>query len=572
MITSNKLRQKFIDYFVKRGHKELPPASLAPENDSSVLFTTAGMQQFKRFYLSPSEAPAGRVVTIQPCVRTSDIDEVGDATHLTFFEMLGNFSFGYPDKKDSYFKKEAIEFAWEFLTEVLKIDKKRISATYFKDDKSDIKEDAESLKILQNIEGLKIVKPQGFADNFWSLGTEGSPGGPTVEFYIDDLEVWNLVFNEYILKNSKYEPSKYRGVDTGMGLERLAMVLQGKESVFKIDEFNNLKTQIFPEHGIPQGRENPVPTGRQVKITSQNLKLKNEAKDLRIILDHLRTAEAMAGEGLIPSNKEQGFILRRLIRRMIVILKKYGFQIDNIAHNQIILDEAEKFRQTLERGLKVLTQLLKNGKLSGADAFDLFQSYGFPFELTQELAQEKNISIDKNEFQKEFTKHQTVSRASQEKFKGGLATGGEIETRYHTANHLLLASLRKILGEHIQQKGSNINSERLRFDFNHSEKMTETKIKQVEDLVIQKIQAGLAVKMEEMTLEEAKKSGATGVFDDRYGEKVKVYSILGKDGELFSREICGGPHVKNTKEIGKFKIIKEESSSAGIRRIRAKFF
>jgi len=551
-MTSQEIKQQFIQFFELKGHKVLLPASLLPENDPSVLFTTAGMQQFKRFYVYPSEAPSTRVVTIQPCIRTSDINEVGDATHLTFFEMMGNFSFGYPDKKDSYFKKEAICWAWEFLTEELKVEKDRLSATYFKGGKG-IKKDIESLNILKTIPGLRKIKKQGWDDNFWSLGREGSPAGPTVEFYIDGVEIWNLVFNEYIFKNGRYQSSECKGVDTGMGLERLIMVLRERKDVFETEVYNNLKSQIS-----------------NLKITSQNLKLVNGTKNQRIILDHKRAAEALAGEGLMPSNKEQGFILRRLIRRLIIILKKYGLQIDSITQNQTILAEAKKFSLTLERGLRQLELLIKNKKISGGQAFDLFQSYGFPFELTRELASEKGILIDEAKFQKEFTRHQKISRASQAKFKGGLATGGEIETRYHTANHLLLAVLRQVLSGHIQQKGSNITSERLRFDFSHPQKMTADEIKKTEELVNEKIQDGLEVNMKEMALVDARASGATGVFDDRYGDKVKVYTICDKNGTPFSAEICGGPHIKNTKEIGEFKIIKEESSSAGIRRIRAK--
>ena len=549
-MTSREIKQKFIQFFESRGHKRLPPAFLAPENDTSVLFNTAGMQQFKRFYLLPDEAPANRAITIQPCVRTSDIDEVGDATHLTFFEMLGNFSFGYPKKENSYFKKEAILWAWEFLTKELRIDKKRISATYFKGN-DNILADKDSREILQSIDGLEKIESQG-EDNFWSLGTEGAPAGPTVEFYIDGVEIWNLVFNEYILKNGKYTPSEYQGVDTGMGLERLMMVLQGKKTVFETDIFSNLKSPTF------------------AKATAGKQSIKVE--DSRIIIDHLRAAEALAGEGLAPSNKEQGFILRRLIRRLIVVLKKYSLKIDSLTQSLIILKEAEKFNQTLEKGWRELNRLMKKGQISGREAFDLFQSYGYPFELTRELAKDKNILIDKNDFQQEFTRHQKISRASQSKFRGGLATGGEIETRYHTANHLLLAVLRQVLGGHIQQKGSNITSERLRFDFSHPQKMTPDEIKKTEELVNEKIKDGLEVEMKELSLADAKASGATGVFDDRYGDKVKVYTICDKNGALFSAEICGGPHIKNTSELGEFKITKEESSSAGVRRIRAKIY
>lgn len=552
---SKDLRQKFLDFFEKKGHKIAPPASLIPENDPSVLFTTAGMQQFKRFYAAPDEAPTKTVATCQPCIRTSDIEEVGDEDHLTFFEMLGNFSFNDPaSPAGGYFKKEAIEYAWEFLTEVLNIDKNRIHATYFKGN-DNIEEDKESLSILKSIDGLKEIEPQG-EDNFWSLATENSPGGPTVEFYVDDVEVWNLVFNEYVFQNGKYEKSEFRGVDTGMGLERMLAVLKNKTDVYQTDLFETIIQKI-------------------------NI---DDVKSLRIIADHAKAATFLLNQNILPSNKDQGYITRRLIRRAMVKLNSLGkdimlsdlaekvfeiysgiyeFNRDNIIDE--IKKEENKFRATLNAGLKILKS---KTEISGKDLFDLYQSYGLPMEIAVEESKNLNIEISNQtieQFNNEMKTHQDLSRtASAGMFKGGLTSQSEQTTKYHTATHLLLAALRKVLGNDIHQRGSNITDERLRFDFSYPEKMTDEQIKKVEDLVNENIKADLPVSMEEMSLEEAEKCGAIGEFGEKYGFKVKVYSM----GE-FSKEICGGPHVEHTGVLGHFKIIKEESSSAGIRRIKA---
>ncbi len=554
---SEILREKFLEFFKKKGHVVVPSASLTPENDPTSLFTTAGMQQFKRFYLHPDEASAKSIVTIQSCLRTSDIDEVGDESHLTFFEMLGNFSF------NDYFKKEAIADAFYFLTDPkwLSIDKKRVSATFFGGEK-EIKEDKESLAELKKIKGLKEIKPQGFAENFWSLGQDGSPGGPTVEFYIDDIEVWNLVFNEYILENGKYVPVKNRGVDTGMGLERLAVILQKAENIYHTDLFSLAHEKLMKF----LGREN---------VRAQ-----------RVILDHIRAAVFLLFENVLPSNKEQGYVLRRLIRKAMIqgkkVLARNGF-IKEVALAFIYTykdvfpklfvkrfqitkeldEEINKFSKTLALGLKEFDRHKEN--LSGEVAFNLYQTFGFPFELTIDLAKEARIKIDKKEFEKLLKKHQELSRStSAGMFKGGLVSGGEQETKLHTATHLLLAALKQVVSKDIKQRGSNITKERLRFDFNYPEKLSDKQIKKVADLVNEKISADLPVIMKEMSLEAAKKSGAVGIFDSKYGDCVKIYKI----GD-FSREICGGPHVTHTGALGSFVIIKEESSSAGIRRIKA---
>lgn len=556
---SGDLREKFLKFFGERGHKVIPSASLVPENDPSVLFTTAGMQQFKRYYLFPDEAPAARVTTCQKCLRTGDIDEVGDESHLTFFEMLGNFSFGYPDKGESYFKEEAISYAWEFLTEILKIDKSRIYATYFSGDKN-VPEDIISKEILQTIDGLKKIKPQGFKDNFWSLGTEGSPGGPTVEFYVDGIEVWNLVFNHFVFKNGEYLESDQKGVDTGMGLERLAAVIQDKRDVYETDIYEPIIKKIEEISGK---------------------KYNENKKAFRIIADHVRAATALISDGVLPSNKDRGYVLRRLIRRAIVQGEKLGiddkfiqnFSADNGIVSELVKEET-KFRKTLKDGLRQFEIAVSwsdesvKRTLDGDKLFNLYQTYGFPPELSLEIANDRDIEINPNAlevFNTKLHKHQEISRsAAAGKFKGGLADNKVETMRLHTAAHLLLAALRQVLSPEVSQKGSNITEERLRFDFNWPEKLSAGQISEVEKIVNEKIAQNLVVKMDEMSLEETKQFGATGVFDDRYGEKVKVYSI-----DKFSCEICGGPHVEKTGELGKFKIIKEESSSAGIRRIKA---
>ncbi len=613
-MNSDQLRKLFIDYFKEKGHEVIPSASLIPRDDPSVLFTTAGMQQFKRFYLNPDETNFSRVTTCQKCIRTGDIDEVGDDTHLSFFEMLGNFSFGYPEKNNSYFKKEAIEYAWEFLTEKLKIEKSRIFATYYNGEK-EAPEDIESLNILKSIKDLKEVKPQGFDDNFWCLGTEGSPGGPTVEFYVDGIEVWNLVFNEYVFSDGKYQPSRYKGIDTGMGLERLLTVINGNGNVYQTDLFESIIKKIE-------------------EISKKKYSQNDRA--YRIISDHIKAAVFLSAENIFPSNLGQGYVMRRLIRRAIrygrlvelktivpiigAVISIYRNVYPELGGGQIIIDrivnEESKFMQTLESGLIKARAIIKtkkpidsnkyrklmqyedkrklfrllyrkkdtgqelerlgltsqeilNATINGKEAFDLYQSFGFPLEMVTDLVQESNLLIDIEGFEKELKAHQELSRtASAGMFKGGLATGGEQEIKYHTTTHLLHAALRNILGNHVQQKGSNINSDRLRFDFTHPEKMTPEQITEVENLVNQKIKEDLPVTMEEMSPEDAKKSGALGFFEHKYGDKVKVYTI-GLPEKYFSREICGGPHISHTGELGHFKIKKEESSSSGIRRIKA---
>jgi alanyl-tRNA synthetase len=562
-MTSKELRSKFIEFFKDNEHMVLPSAPLVPEGDQSVLFNTAGMQQFKRFYTNPTEAPASRVTTCQKCIRTGDINEVGDDTHLTLFEMLGNFSFGYPEKENSYFKAEAIKMAWEFLTEVLKVDKNKIYATYFEGNEA-VPADDESLELLRKVEGLKEVRPQWFDDNFWSLGTENSPGGPTVEFYINDVEVWNLVFNEYVMRDGKYVKSELKGIDTGMGLDRLLVGLNGQKSVYDTDLFELIIDKIKEK----AGSFHPF-----------------HGDDIRIIADHVKAAAFLLNEGVLPSNKDQGYIVRRLIRRVIIklnglgvkhsILKEivepvfavyegvYEFGVHNILTE--LEKEENRFRVTLNDGLRLLQS---KSSLTGKDLFDLYQSFGLPLEISLEEAKNHKIEVEPTavlDYEELFKGHQELSRtASAGMFKGGLIGESEQTTKYHTATHLLLASLRQVLGEGIHQKGSNITEERMRFDFSYPDKMTDEQIKQTEDLVNQKIREDLLVTMEQMRLEDAQACGAMGEFTSKYGEEVKVYKI----GD-FSAEMCGGPHVANTGILGHFKIVKEESSSSGVRRIKA---
>jgi len=550
---SKELRKKYLSFFEEKKHKIVPSSSLLPK-DPSVLFTTAGMQQFKPYYLG-QESPYGKnTASCQKCFRSSDIEEVGDERHLTFFEMLGNFSFG------GYFKKEAIELAKEFL-DFLGITIEYV--TVFEGDKNTPK-DKESAEIWQKLgfsEEKGNLKFYSKEENFWGPTGQEGPCGPTTEIYASGIEVWNIVFNQYYYKDKKLEKLETPGIDTGMGLERLAKVAQNKETIFETDLFE--------------------PIIKEIKSLSQ----KEDKKALRIIADHIKAATFILSENIEPSNVEQGYVLRRLIRRSVRYAKQLGIE-DIFCHKiaktvielykniypelrdnqdfifEQFIKEEEKFQKTIERGLREFEKL---DEITGKKAFDLYQNYGFPLELTEELAEEKGIKLNKEEFKMAFDHHQEVSRKGAElKFKGGLADHSEKTTKYHTATHLLLASLRKILGDHVFQKGSNITAERLRFDFSHKEKLTKEQIEKIENLVNQKIGEDLEVKSEEMPLDEAKKQGVMGVFGEKYGAKVKVYTI----GD-FSKEICGGPHVKRTSELGHFKIIKEESSSSGVRRIRA---
>jgi len=554
-MTSNELREEFLNFFAKKGHKIVPSSSLLP-TDPSVLFTTAGMQQFKEYFLGKGSPYGKRVVSSQKCFRTSDIEEVGDEKHLTFLEMLGNFSFG------DYFKEEAIKFAFEFLFKELRLPQDNVVFTVFEGDEL-IPFDEESFLIWKKL-GIpeNKIKKMGRKDNFWGPTGEEGPCGPTTEIHFNGVELWNLVFNEYYKnKSGKLSVLKQKGVDTGMGLERLVMICQGKGSVYETDLFSPIFKEIMRPGGV---------------------------KNKRVIADHVKSAVFLISEGIFPSNVERGYVLRRILRRAI----RYG-KILNLPKNfliplaqkaveiyqdvypevkskeadilTVIQNEEEKFEKTLEKGLKQFEKITEKGQISGINAFHLFDTYGFPLELTEELAKEKKIIVDKKGFEKAFEKHREISRAGAEKKFGGIGKEATYQAaKLHTATHLLQAALREVLGKHVKQMGSDITSQRLRFDFSHPQKMTEEEIKKVEDLVNQKIKGDLEVKKEEMSYEEAIKSGVLAFFKEKYPEKVTVYSV-----NNFSREICAGPHVRRTSEIGHFEILKEESSGAGVRRIRA---
>jgi len=569
-MTSNTLRKEFLNFFEKRGHKIVSSSSLIP-TDPSVLFTTAGMQQFKEYFLG-KEFPYGEnVATSQKCFRTSDIEEVGDENHLTFLEMLGNFSFG------GYFKETATKLAYEFLFKELKLPLEKAIFTVFAGNK-DVPEDKESAEIWKKL-GIpeNRIKKCGKEDNFWGPTGEEGPCGPTTEIHFNNTEIWNLVFNEYFQdKNGKLTLLKQKGVDTGMGLERLAMVVQNKNSVYETDLFAPIINEI--SGGLKEQRSSLA-----------SAKTSANEKERRIIADHIKSSVFLITEGILPSNVERGYVLRRILRRAI----RYG-KLLNLSKNfliplaqrvieiykeiypevksketdilTVIQNEEEKFERTLQEGLKRFEKLLAIG-LNVEGTFELYATYGFPLELTKELAKERGISVDIEGFKEEFKKHQEISRAGVEKKFGG---GGEFSPKLHTATHLLHAALRKVLGEHVKQMGSDINLQRLRFDFSHPKKITEEEIKKVEDLVNQKIKESLEIRKEEMPYSEAIKSGALAFFKEKYPEIVTVYSTCSKNsGQVFSKEICAGPHVKRTSELGHFKIIKEESSGAAIRRIRA---
>ncbi|PIZ89165.1 MAG: alanine--tRNA ligase [Candidatus Nealsonbacteria bacterium CG_4_10_14_0_2_um_filter_38_17] len=587
----SQIRKAFLEFFEKRGHKVVPSSSLLP-TDPSVLFTTAGMQQFKEYYLERESPYGNRVVSCQKCFRTSDIDEVGDSSHLTFLEMLGNFSFAASAEAsgeggESYFKEEAISWAYEFMTKEMSLEIDYVSV--FAGDKN-VPEDKESQKIWINL-GIpkEKIKKFGREDNFWGpTGEEGSCG-PTSEVYIKGVEVWNLVFNEYFMsKDKKLTFLKKKGIDTGMGLERLAMMVQKKNNVFETDLFE--------------------PILRELRSMNHELKDKGLIeKSERIIADHIKSSVFLASEGIMPSNVERGYVLRRILRRAI----RYGKVLDlpknfliPLAKKVIeiyqenypvvksketdiltaIQNEEEKFEKTLERGLKELNKMIEGWKgeasrisestkpfdrIRGESAFYIYETYGFPLELIQEEFTRHLLLVDEKEFKDAFDKahkaHQEISRAGAEKKFGGVGENASYEqAKLHTATHLLHQALREVLGSHVGQMGSDINPQRLRFDFSHPAKMTAEEIRKTEDLVNQKIKENLEIKKEEMDYQKALGSGALAFFKEKYPEKVNVYSI-----GTFSKEICAGPHVNRTSELGRFKIVKEESSGAGVRRIRA---
>ena len=575
------IRNKYLNFFKSKGHSVIPSSPVIPENDPSVLFTTAGMQPLVP-YLLGEKHPAGNMLTdYQKCIRTVDIDEVGDNRHLTYFEMLGNWSLG------AYFKEEAIAMSFEFLTKELNIPVEKLSVTVFAgDEDAPMDTVAEQAWLKAGIPSERIYH-FGKDDNWWIAGEEG-PCGPDTEMFYDTgkepcsdhcdpscgcgkyVEIWNNVFMEYYKDKNGYTKLKQKNVDTGLGLERMTMLLQGKETPFE--------TELF------------VPTMEKL----QELAKIDDINSRRIISDHIRSSMMIICDGGVPSNTDRGYILRRLIRRLTRHLNKLGISIedfqgiiditiDNLKEmypelvenrekiHKVILEEQQKFMHTLENGEREFEKAVKRARehgkdrIEGAVVFKLYETYGFPLEMTIELAKEQGIEIDVTEFDKLFKEHQEKSKmGSENKFKGGLAEQNETTIAYHTATHLLHKALQIVLGEHATQKGSNITTERLRFDFAHPQKVTKEELEKVENIVNEQIARDLPVTCEEMTLEEAKKSGAMGLFENKYGDKVKVYTI----GD-FSKEICGGPHVTHTGELGKFKIKKEEASSAGVRRIKA---
>lgn len=588
IIDSGKLKKLYLDFFIQKRHKTIPNVSLIPEGDPTVLFTPAGMHPLIPYFLGQPHPSGKRLVNVQKCFRTSDIEEVGDPSHLTFFEMLGNWSLG------DYWKEETIRWSYEFLTdkEWLGLDGERLNITIFSGDK-DAPRDEESYKVWKSF-GIPDKRIFFFPkkDNWWGPAGETGPCGPCTEMFYDTgkkpcgkdckpgctcgkyFELWNDVFMEYNKTlNGRYDLLKQRNVDTGMGVEHTVAALQNSKTVYEIKTISPIIEKI-----------------REVA----KLKTPSEIqeKSLRIISDHIRASTFILGDerSVVPSNVDQGYVLRRLIRRAIRHGKLIGIETDFLTQiaeivikinekdypmlknkREFIFDELKKeeskFRNTLSRGLKKFEEIVKHEKkIGGKNTFLLFQSFGFPIEMTKELADEKNIEIDEKGFEEEYKKHQQISRVGAEKkFKGGLSDASVQTTKLHTATHLLNEALRRILKKKdIIQKGSNITPERLRFDFNFDRKLTEKEINEVEKLVNERIKKDLPVKREEMTVEEAKKRGAQAVFEQKYGEIVSVYLI----GD-FSVEICGGPHVGNTKELGKFKIVKEEGVAAGIRRIKA---
>ncbi len=588
VITRKELIQKYIDYFKSRGHKRILNHSLIPENDPTVLFTTAGMHPLVPYLLGESHPEGKRLVNVQRCIRTGDIENVGDTTHHTFFEMLGNWSLG------DYFKKDAIEMSFEFLTKVLEINLERFAVSCFIGDDNSPK-DIESAKIWESL-GVKKERIIFLSkkDNWWGPAGKTGPCGPDTEmFYWKDnkekppkifnpedsrwVEIWNDVLMGYNKnEKGKYIEAKQKNIDTGMGVERTISILNGLEDNYLADMWINII--------------------KEIELIS-NKKYEENKKEIRIIADHIKAATFIISDGVLPGNLEQSYVLRRLIRRAIRMLRKLNVNIgeekysitriakkvidtyddyDILQENkqkilEILKEEEQKFKETLEKGLKEFEKIARQNEITCKDAFLLYQSYGFPLEIIQEMADEKGIKIDVEGFLKECKTHQELSRTtSSGKFKSGLADNSEMTKKLHTATHLLNESLRIILDdETIQQKGSNITPERLRFDFNFSRKLTEDELQKIEDLINLKIQSNLPIVCKVMNLEKAKEKGAKGVFDSKYDSKVKVYSI-GSINEEFSKEICAGPHVNNTSELGHFKIIKEESVASGIRRIKAK--
>ena len=555
---ADELREKYLNFFKERGHAVIPSSSLIPENDPTVLFTTAGMHPLVPYLLGEPHPAGNRLTDVQKCVRTGDIDDVGDSSHLTFFEMLGNWSLG------DYFKKEAISWSFEFLTKELKIPVEKLAVSVFAGDEN-APRDEESAKLW---ESMGVSRDRIFflpkEHNWWGPAGVTGPCGPDTEMFIDNgqpkcspecspachcgkyLEIWNNVFMQYRkTQDGQFVPMEKKNVDTGMGLERTVCILQGKQSVYETDVFSGAIRLIEELSGRKYGED--------AEIT----------KAMRIVADHVRTATFIMGDdrGVTPSNVDQGYVLRRLIRRAVRFGRKLNFGDDALI----------RISKTLATGLKEFEKVAfyikkANGNsINGKTAFRLYDTFGFPVEITRELAAEQGMTVDMEGFNAAFAVHQQKSHAgAEQKFKGGLADHTEETARLHTATHLLHAALRKVLGGEVAQRGSNITAERLRFDFSFGRAMTPEEIAEVEKLVNESIAAKAPIICEEKTVKEAKEEGAIGLFESKYGEKVKVYTM-----GVFSKEICGGPHASNTGDLGHFRILKEQSSSSGVRRIKA---
>lgn len=586
-MTANELRTMYVNFFKERGHREIASASLLPENDPTVLFTTAGMHPLVPYLLGEKHPEGNRLTDIQKCLRTCDIDEVGDDVHLTFFEMLGNWSLG------DYFKQESISMSFDFLTTRLHIPKERLAVTVFRgDDAVPADIEAETIWKSQGLTDEQIFR-YGREENWWGPAGQTGPCGPDSEIFYDFgkpkcgpdcgpachcgkyVEIWNNVFLRYNKEaDGSFSELKQKNIDTGMGLERVLTIMNGKSTVYD--------TELF------------LPIRNQLEDILKSYEKSMSERDKRIICEHTRAVTFVLGDPkkISPSNTEQGYILRRLIRRMIRLLKKAEINTNPLCrlsaviidqyqevypelkeNREHILEQLQKeydlFAKTFDDGMKkanrYLDQVGENGILDGALAFKLYDTYGFPIEFTSELAAERECSVDMDGFHKKFEEHQEKSRQGAEgKFAGGLADHNEQTARLHTATHLLNGALRKVLGDEVSQRGSNITSERLRFDFSFHRKVTQEELDQVSSIVNEAIDKKIDVIVEEMTLENAYESGAIGVFSAKYGEMVKVYTIPG-----YSKEICGGPHAKNTGELISFRILKEEASSAGVRRIKA---
>ena len=577
-----EIRNKYLNFFKSHGHAVIPSAPLIPENDPSVLFTTAGMQPLVPYLLGEPHPAGTRLTDYQKCVRTNDIDEVGDNRHLTYFEMLGNWSLG------DYFKEESIQMSYDFLTKELRIPAEKLSVTCFAGDKDCARDEVTASCWKKAGIPEERIYYFGKDDNWWIAGETG-PCGPDTEMFYDTgkpkcspecnpscgcgkyVEIWNNVFMEFYKdENGKYSKLKQHNVDTGLGLERMTMLLEGKETPFETELFAPIMDKLVELQKVDN-------------IASR-----------RIVAEHLRSSMMIICDGGRPSNVDRGYILRRLIRRMVRHMNKLQISLDELSTlidinvenlkemypaletnrdtiKTVILEEKDKFVKTLEKGEKEFAKEIETVKEQGQNivpgkmVFRLYDTYGFPPEVTEELATENGMKIDKEEFEKLFKEHQEKSRAgSEQKFKGGLASTGEMETKYHTATHLLNAALKQVLGAHVHQRGSNITAERMRFDFSHPAKMTDEEKQKTEDLVNEWISQAIPVEHLEMKKEDAIKMGAEAMFIEKYGDIVSVYKI----GDV-SLELCGGPHVSNTSELGHFKIKKEESSSSGVRRIKA---